>query len=136
MTFNATARTIVADSSFEDENVLAGDTVYVWGSYRNDGFYDVASVDDDEITLTEGSVVQDELSGASILVSVVKWPSELKQIAALMVAYDYDDRKDEKGLASRSLGPLSESYDRTHDSEGYPVAITGVLSRYRMVNVL
>ncbi len=134
--FNATARTITSSGSFEDMNFLAGDDVFVYNSHRNDGYYTVESVDGDELTLASGSTVVDELSGASVLISVVKWPLEVKRIAAEMIAYDYDVRPKKRGLTSRSLGPLSESWGEATDSDGYPASITSKLSKYTMARLM
>lgn len=134
MTFNATANTVVADSSFADENILAGDTVHIDGSYRNDGFHDVSSVTTVTMTLTSATSVVDELSGASIIVSVVKWPRDVKKVAAQMIAYDYDVRPSRvSGVKSFSIGPYSETAE---DSEGYPTYITEHLNKYRVVNLI
>jgi len=138
MTFNTTARTIVASNSFSDENFLAGDDIYVYGSYRNDGYYTVESVSAETLTLASGSTVVDELSGKSILVSVVKWPNDVKKIAAEMIAYDFDERPKRKGIKSRTLGPFTESYGGIEglDGDGYPVNITDGLSKYRIARLM
>ena len=77
-----------------------------------------------------------ELSGASILVSMVAWPDSLKYTAAQMVKFDYDDRpKRAAGLASQSLGPRSESYTET-GVYGYPTDILGMLDQYRIARLM
>ena len=129
-TFNATAGTIVLDANdWVDFGFADDDEIVIVNSYRNDGYYTVSSFSDETATLSVGSVV-DELSGRSVLFSVVKWPLAVKQAAALMVAYDYDSRKERSpGVKSFSLGPFSESY--TEDSGlgiyGYPKEILGML---------
>jgi len=135
MTFNATARTIVSDSTeFDDYNFLAGDDIYVYGSYRNDGYYTIGSVTTTTLTLASGASVVDELSSATIMVSVVRWPQDVKQAAALMCAYDYDTRTDvSANVKSRSLGPWSESYtDGEKDEYGYPKKLTAPIDYYRI----
>jgi hypothetical protein len=130
--FDGSAGTLLADSSFEDENFLAGDDIYVYNSYRNDGYFTIASVSSSTLTLISGSTVVNELSGRSILVSVVRWPKELKRIAAQMIAFDYDYRG-QKGanVKSFSLGPFSESYTVGNEDEfGYPSKLTNPLSNY------
>ena len=97
MTFNFTARTVVASTSFVAQNFLADDDCFIYNSYRNDGFRVIASVTTVTLTLATGEIVTDELSGRSIMVSVVKWPAEVKQAAALMIAYDYDVRPKKSG---------------------------------------
>lgn len=138
MTFNATARTIT--SSGEDwasYGFAAGDEVYVYQSYRNDGYYTVSTISGSVMTLASGSTVVDELSGRSIMVSVVKWPSDLKQAAALMVAYDYDARPTRTaGVQSRSLGPFSESYGTRLGAHGYPEDLLEPLYNHRIVRLM
>jgi len=137
MTFNTTANTIIAQgNNFSDFNFLAGDDVFIYGSYRNDGYATVDNVDGETLTLTSAVSVIDELSGRSILVAVVKWPLEVKKIAARMIAYDYDVRPKRKGLTSRSLGPLSESFGEQMDDDGYPLSITESLSKYTIVRLM
>lgn len=132
MTFYASNRTIVSTNSFEDENFVAGDDIYIYNSYRNDGYKTLASVSDNVLTLTSAYSVVDELSGQSIMISVVQWPLEVKKIAARMIAYDYDVRESRKGLKVRSLGPLYESYyeGENYDPDGYPREITNPLDKY------
>jgi hypothetical protein len=137
LTFNATARTVTASITWSDYNFLAGDDVYIYHSYRNDGYQTISSVSTSVMTLITGATVIDELSGRSILVSVVDWPNELKQVAALMVAYDYDSRpKRTPGVTSRGLGPWRESYSASTDVSGYPPELVDMLTPFRMVRLL
>lgn len=138
MTFNATARTIVAENSWASWNFLAGDDVFVYNSYRNDGYYTIDSISTETMTLIAGSEVTDELSGRSVLVSVVKWPLPVKQAAALMVEFDYDTRpKVGANIRSHSIGPFSESFtDGAKDAWGYPEKITNMLVDYRIAQLM
>ena len=138
VTFNATNRTIIANNSYADQNFLAADDIYVYNSYRNDGYYTIDSVSASTITVISGQSVVDELSGKSVLVSVVKWPVTAKQTAALMVAFDYDSRDKVAGnINSRSLGPFSESFSTgATDEFGYPKKITSGLDKFRMVRIM
>ncbi len=139
VTFNATARSIVmSDSDFDSVNFLAGDDILVYGSYRNDDVYELASVSGSTLTVISSQSVVGELSGASVLISVVRWPRPVQQTAALMVAYDYDVRpKQSANIKSRSLGPWSESYTSgSEDRFGYPTKITDALIPYRMARVV
>jgi hypothetical protein len=137
VTFNATARTITCSTEhFERWNFLAGDDMMVYRSYRNDGYYTLLSVNQKVATLATGSTVVDELSGQSILLSVVKWPNPVKYAAAQMVAYDYDVRPSvSAGIRSRSLGPWSESYGGDEGEFGYPKAILEALVPYRIARL-
>jgi len=126
--------TIVSEDNFDDKNFTGSDDIYIYNSYRNDGYYTLSSVDGCTLNLASGYSVIDELSGRSVLISVVKWPLEVKSLVAQMIAYDYDIRPKMRGLTSRSLGPLSESYG-TLDEDGYPKSITDGLSKYYIARV-
>lgn len=136
LTFDSSALTIVGDCGFITNGFANGDEIYICGSYRNDGYYVVTTVEEEKLTLATGSTIVSELSGASIMISMVKWPLPLKRIAAQMIAYDYDKRnKQSSGLKSQSLGPWSESYavgNENGNGNGYPSAIMDLLIPYRV----
>lgn len=136
--FAKTARTIVAGDSFAGEGFAAGDDIYVYGSYRNDGYYTVQSVSTVTLTLTSAKSVVAELSGRSVLISVVKWPEAVKQTAALMVEFDYTTRPKQSGnIKSHSLGPFSETFTSGEEDQfGYPRKITDALTPYRIARVM
>ena len=139
VTFNATNRTIIADSAdYNAVNFLAADDIMVYNSYRNDGVFTLDSVSTSTLTVISGQTVVDELSGASVLISVVKWPLPIKQVAALMIAYDYDSRPKKSGnIKSHSLGPWSETFTSgEEDQYGYPRTITDALIPYRMARLM
>lgn len=138
VTFNATARTIIGSASYGSENFLAGDDIFIYNSYRNDGSFTLDSVSASTLTVISGQSVIDELSGASVLVSVVKWPRPVKQTAALMVAYDYSVRGSQAAnVKSHSLGPFSETFSSgDEDQFGYPRKITDALIPYRVARIM
>jgi hypothetical protein len=138
VTFDGTARTISASSSFETAGFAAGDEIYIYRSYRNDGYHDVLSVSGETLTLATGETVVAELSGRSVLISVVQWPSDIVYAAAQMVAYDYDVRpKRAAGVSSRSLGPWSESYEGGGSGAfGYPADLLGPLNDHKIVRAM
>ena len=134
VTFNAAARTIessTGSTAWLSLGFAADDEVYVYNSHRNDGYYNVQSISSTTMTLAAGETVVAELSGASVLVSLVVWPKTLKYTAAQMVKYDYDDRPARQaGLASQSLGPRSESYTAAvGNTYGYPAELIDALPR-------
>ena len=71
LTFNATARTVVTSGDFTAAGFATDDEIYIYQSYRNDGYYTISTVTATTVTLVTGDAVVDELSGRSILVSVV-----------------------------------------------------------------
>jgi hypothetical protein len=138
MTFSATNRTVIASGTkFSDNNFLAGDMIYIYNSYRNDSYYEVASVSDYTLTLASGESVVDELSGQSILISVARWPLDVQRVAAQMIQYDADVRPTQTAnVRSHSLGPFSETFTAgDEDQFGYPRRITDQLIPYRMARV-
>jgi hypothetical protein len=140
MTFNATANTITATDSFADEGFLDGDEIYIYNSYRNDGYHIVDSVSDNVLTISSASSVIAEATTRSIYISVVEWPNALKYIAAQMVKYDYDDRKNATpGVTSKSLGPYSVSYggqSASSNAFGYPQGLIDSLASYTAARVV
>jgi len=138
VTFNATARSILSDNSFVERGFVAGYDIYIYNSYLNDGYFTIESISDKTIVLASGQSVIDELSGRSVLISMVQWPLPIKRMAAKMIAYDYDYRdKNSKNIKSHSLGPFSESYTSgDEDDFGYPRKITDVAIPYRVVRLM
>lgn len=138
VTFAATAGTLViptgntwARFGFEDD-----DEILVYNSRRNDGYYNITSVTTVTLTIDSTESVRPELSGASILVSLVQWPDSLAYAAAQMVKYDYDDRpKRSGGLASQSLGPRSESYTVV-GGMAYPTDVIEGLDQFKVARLM
>ena len=138
-TFNATARTVVTSGNeWASYGFAAADDIYIYHSYRNDGYYTVSSISGSTLTLITGSSVQDELSGRSIMISVVQWPSDLLATAAQMVAFDYDIRPTRSsGTLSIRLGPWSESYGKVANGEfGYPLDLIAPLNDHKIVRLM
>ena len=140
MAFNSTNGTIIASSvNFETEGFVAGDEIYIYNSYRNDGYKVLSSVSSLTLTVASGYSVVSEPSARSILISVTKWPDALKFIAAQMVKYDYDDRpKRAVGVNSETLGPYSVSYGTAGfnpNPYGYPQEFIDSLMAYKLVAI-
>lgn len=141
VTFDGSAGTITCGTDWGTFGFAAGDEIYIYNSYRNDGYKTVASITTSIMTLASGSTVVAELSGANVIISLVQWPEGLKQVAAQMIAYDVDVRPSQTpGVTSRSLGPYSESFggsnSRADESQyGYPNSITNALNPWRMARL-
>lgn len=140
VTFTSAAGTIVSTQDFADEGFLAGDEIYIYNSYRNDGYKIIGSVTTTTITVSSSDSVIAEPSGRSVLIAVVKWPNALKYIAAQMVKFDYDDRPaQEVGVSSKSLGPYSVSYASRAQVGGtpfgYPQELIDSLASWTMARV-
>jgi len=131
VTFNATAGTIVAGSSYVTAGFAAGDEIRVSGSYRNDKYLTIASVSTTTITIATAESVVAELSGATVTVSLVDWPDDIPYAAAQLVKYDLDDRPTRgAGITSQTLGPRSESYSE-RGTFGYPEDLLALFDEYR-----
>ena len=136
LTFNATAGTMVSGTNFATEGFVANDEIILYGSYRNDSWFSISGTPTTTLTIASSATVVAEVSGASVLVSLVQWPTALAFTAAQMVKYDYDDRKSRpSGLASQSLGPRSESYTNL-GAYGYPTDILEGLDEFRMARLM
>ena len=135
--FDSAAKTITATGvNFETEGFIDDDEIYIYRSYRNDGYYTVSDVSASVLTVLED--VTPEKSGRSVLLSVVLWPADLKYTAAQMVAYDYDKRAERTaGVSSVRLGPWSESYAEPGSGEfGYPADILAPLYDHRIARLM
>ena len=129
VTFDATARSVTASSSFETAGFVAGDEIVIEDSYRNDGWFTLQTVSGyySVIYASTGSFVS-EVSGASATIAVVDWPDGLKPIVSAMIKYDMDVRPEKGGAQSESYGDYSVSY--WGDGFGYPQDIVGSLAPY------
>lgn len=143
ITFTASSGSALAYITTDGDNWSSygfadGDIIHIGHSYRNDGYYQVSTVGTSTMTLVSGSVVQDELSGASIIVSVTNFPRSLKYTLAQMIKYDYDDRRAQaQNLRSKSLGPWSETYTAGDSGfYGYPQDIIAALDTFTITRVV
>lgn len=139
-TFNATANTITSSARFDDEGFIDGDEIYIYNSYRNDGYHTVDTVGTTTVSISSSTSVIAEKAGRDILISVVQWPTALAYLAAQMVKYDYDARPAaEPGVKSKTLGPYSVSYATSSGSNstpyGYPQELVDGLMSYTIVRL-
>ncbi len=107
-----------------------GDTVYIAGSLRNDGYYDVEISSDSSITLLpEFSLVGADEGAVYLMAS--SFPAGLRRIAAGMVAFDVWSRTS-NGLTSESIGSYSYSKDTVSiEGLGYPKDVTAGILLYK-----
>lgn len=142
--YSASADTITAGTNLEELGFLTGDEFYLYGSYRNDGYYTAETVSAETITIASTeSVIEEQPSGASVLISLVDWPEAIKYIAAQMVKYDYDDRASvNPDASSETLGPHSITYNTGNSTSstagawGYPKTLIDSLAPYKIVRLL
>lgn len=138
-TFASASGTITASVNWDEYGFAANDEIYIYNSYRNDGYKTVGSVTTTVLTVSSADSVTAELSGRTILISVVKWPNALKYIAAQMVKYDYDDRPEQvAGVKSYSLGPYSVTNASSAPGGtpyGYPKELIDGLTSYTIARL-
>ena len=134
--FDGSNKTL-SGSGFTDAELASGDDVYIYGTIRNNGIKEIATVTNSLITFTTASSVITEAEKV-VLVELVKWPEPVKYAAAQMVAYDYDIRPTiTPGVRSRSLGPFSESYTTMQGGVigSYPIDIMDALTPYKILRL-
>jgi hypothetical protein len=137
--FNPTANTIAIDqNSWDIFGFKNGDPIYVYSSYRNDGYKLINTFSSNIAYVNTAYSVIDESFptnlGRVITFALVYIPLDVKMVIAEMIAYDYDVRpRRTAGIKSRSLGPLSETYTIDNDNFGYPLEILNKLERYKLV---
>ncbi len=135
--FNATGATMVSPNSWVTPGFAAVDEIYVYNSRRNDGYYTIDSISTVTLTIASTETVVSEVSGRSILVSLVQWPNSIAHAAAQLVKYDFSDRpKRAAGITAQSLGPRSESYGADLGMFGYPLDLLSLLDQYRQVRLM
>jgi hypothetical protein len=138
-TFDLSSRSIILSSGIWIEKGFSiNDDVLIYHSYKNDKLITIESISNHTCIITSSNTVIDELSGRSIIFTVVKWPITVKRIAAQMIAFDYDVRpKKSLGVKNFSLGPFSETYTiGDEDDYGYPKALTDRLIPYRRARLM
>ncbi len=129
--FAATAKTVTARASnFASAAFAGGQDFFIYGSYLNDGYYEINSVSTSTLTILSGySFVgaadgthefKAEVTGASIYFAVATWPGDIKPIVSSMIQYDYQERGQYKDVeGGEALGEY-----------GYPRSILRALTDY------
>jgi hypothetical protein len=141
MIFATATNSITVATLWDDQGFVAGDEIYIYGSYRNDGYHTIESISGLSVIITSATSVIAEKAGKPILVSVVQWPKTLAYLAAQMIKYDYDDRpNNEAGVKSKTLGPYSVSYVGSGGVDnktpyGYPLELIDGLSVYTIARL-
>ena len=136
--YSAGSNVISAGVNWASYGFADDDDIVILGSYRNDGYHQVATVSGYTMSLNASvSTVVAELSGASTIIAVVKWPAGIKPVIANMIKYDYLQRPKNMGLQSESLGDysytLASGYDQAY---GYPMDVIKGLSVYQRIRFI
>ncbi len=130
------AGTIASPGAWFEDSFLAGDTIVVVGSRRNDGTYDITTVATDELTISPLPPVK-YLDTWAIEIWPMVFPAGLRQIASRMAWYDeYVRPGATPGMAGETVG--SYSYTRIEMVGGieYPADLTAGLSAYKRPRVI
>jgi hypothetical protein len=142
MVFASATNSITASVDWEDEGFITGDEIYIYYSYRNDGYHTIESISGQSIIVTSATSVIAEKLARPILISVVQWPTAIAYLAAQMVKYDYDDRPNqEAGVKSKTLGPYSVMFGTETTGTGkvtpfgYPASLVDGLSSYTIARL-
>jgi len=110
-------------STFVTSGFAAGDNIFVSGSFKNDGYYEISSLTETKMILTSANTIVDEALDRYVHILYVKWPKALKQIACDMIKFDITIRGKTTGVKSESIGDYSVTYDKEKGSLhkfGYP----------------
>lgn len=121
-----------------DKRLAVGDDIYLMGSRKNDGHYDIKTITDTVITVGDLYELVDESTTENYRVNIflVFWPRSLKLTAAQMIEYNilykYNSNKDVK---SEKIGDYSVTFGG-NDADTYtpyPKQIMDTLAQYKMV---
>jgi hypothetical protein len=126
----------VATNGFVYAQFKDGQTVYVLGSYNNDGFFEVETVSSATLTLytSTSRPYFDELvtEDKDVYVSIFKvlYPNALKFVVADMVNYKLT--KQDHSVVSETVSRYSVTYNRD-TLNGYPKSLMAGLNKWRHV---
>lgn len=96
----------ITDSSaeFVTDHFITG-WIYIDGSYHNDGYKEVTTVEETALTLAKAPVEED--TDEIITIYQVKFPSQLKGIIARMIGEILNSNE---GISAESIGSVSRTY--------------------------
>jgi hypothetical protein len=109
-------------AAFVTAGFVAGDDIYIVGSSKNDGHFEIETITETAITMDALYTIKDENKIGTPLVYYVKWPTDLKEIAATMLEFDilYRHGKDQS-IKSESIDDYS--FTREEMKGAYPSPI-------------
>lgn len=115
-----------------------GDNIYIKGTRKNDGFYDIKTITDTIITVGDLYSLVNETSSENYLIWIflVDWPKALKMTAAQMIEYDILRKYNtDKSITSEKIGDYAVTFDKDSQGMAYPKQIMDDLNNYRNVGV-
>lgn len=112
-----------------------GDTLWIEHSRRNDGVYDIVSVDDETITVSPNTLFAMTDTNNVLLFAAI-YPNALRDIAARMAWFDVYVRPNRTpGVTSESIGSYSYSKDVTVAGINYPEDVVAGIAQYKRPKV-
>lgn len=118
-----------ASAAFLTAGFVAGDSIYITGSSKNDGHFEIETISETEITMDALYTIYDENKIGTPMVYYVSWPVDLKEIAANMIAFDILYRYGhDPGIKSESIDDYS--YQREEVRGAYPQSILQELLQF------
>lgn len=133
----------LSNVSFESPNLIhihsgdltgfrLNDTVEVNNSSYNDGIYTISEVTDRTIKVN-GLETFISSSSADAIVTLVKYPSDIKRGVKKLIQYD-KKMSDKLGVKSETVSRMSTTYydvNASENIEGYPASLLSFLKKYK-----
>ncbi len=114
------------------DSFIVGDTIYIQGSRRNDGYYTIVAINTTLNQISVAEPITTETSYAFIyLCNVVE---EFIQIVNSMIYYDIVSKPRVTGLQSESIGTYSWT-SKNLDAMNYPADVISRLDNYKMIGI-
>lgn len=108
----------------------SGDTILIYGSDRNSGYYRVAEVTDDQNIEVDRDFESTEAEKQTIYLIRIDWPYSVRRLAAKLISYDVFDRPADPGIQSERVGTYQITY-RELGGLSYPAELVTPLNMYR-----
>ena len=142
LTFANSGSTITDEDSTvnfsTDHGLAVGDSIYIQGSRKNDGVYDIKTITDTVITVGDlYSLVNETTSNNySVHFFLIDWPKPLKLLAAQMIEYNILRKYNtDKNITAEKIGDYSVSFggNDSNTYTPYPKEIMDGLTQYKRV---
>lgn len=118
-------------SGIENKKLVAGDSIRVYKSLRNNQTFTIDSVSTGKIIVNDIDTIIDEDEGKGVYITKITYPKPLKLTAAKMMNFLIADLDEDKtpGAKSEKIDDYSITYE--DDFQGFPLSIMKALNFYR-----
>ena len=118
-------------SGIENKKLVAGDSIRVYKSLRNNQTFTIDSVSTGKIIVNNIDTIIDEDEGKGVYITKITYPKPLKLTAAKMMNFLIADLDEDKtpGAKSEKIDDYSITYE--DDFQGFPLSIMKALNFYR-----